>query len=105
LAVFPKVFGATHITGWIAFLSSGERMMSDGGINMVGITETRLRRDIPDALVMTSDLGAVGFCYNPETHMGKHPRDTFIVKLTPEQMDEIRGKARKASEERRAGED
>ena len=67
---------------------------------MVGLTETRLRREIPDALVMTSDLGAVGFCCNPETHMGKHQRDTFIVKLTTEQMDEVRDKAQKASEER-----
>jgi hypothetical protein len=72
---------------------------------MAGLTEDRLKRDIPDALVMTSDLGAVGFCYNPETHMGKHPRDTFIVKLTSEQMDEIRDKAQEASEERRGGED
>ncbi len=65
---------------------------------MVGLTEARLRRDIPDALVMTSDLGAVGFCYNPEAHMGKHPRDTFIVKLTPEQMDEIRDKAKRPAD-------
>ena len=67
---------------------------------MAGLTENRLRRDIPDALVVTTDLGAVGFCYNPETHMGKHPKDTFIVKLTPEQMDELRDRALKASQDR-----
>lgn len=63
----------------------------------MGLTERRLRRDVPDALVVTSDLGAVGFCYNPETHVGKHPADTFIVKLSSEQMDELRDKALKAS--------
>lgn len=65
---------------------------------MTGLTERRLRRDIPDALIMTIDLGSVGFCYSPETHMGKHPTDTFVVKLFPAQMDEIRDKALKATE-------
>ena len=66
---------------------------------MMGLTENRLKRDIPDALVMTTDLGAVGFCYNPETHAGKHPKNTFVVKLTGEQMDEIRDKALKGSQD------
>ncbi len=65
---------------------------------MAGLTETRLRREVPDALVMTTDLGAVGFCYDPQTHAGKHPPDTFVVKLTREQMDEIKAKALKAAE-------
>jgi hypothetical protein len=67
----------------------------------VGLTENRLKRDIdiPDALVMTTDLGAVGFCYKPETHMGKHPGNAFVIKLTREQMDEIRDEALKASRE------
>ncbi len=56
---------------------------------MAGLTESRTKRGIPDALVMTKDLGAVGFCYNPETHVGKHPADTFVVKLTSRQMREI----------------
>lgn len=65
----------------------------------VGLTENRLKRDIPDALVMTTDLGAVGFCYSPENHLGKHPGNTFVIKLTQEQKDEIRDKALKASRE------
>ena len=65
---------------------------------MVGLTENRLKRDIPDALVMATDLGAVGFCYNPETHAGKHPGNTFVIKLTREQIDEIRCRALKASQ-------
>jgi hypothetical protein len=56
---------------------------------MVGLTESGTKRGIPDALVMTKDLGAVGFCYSPETHAGKHPADTFVVKLTRRQMREI----------------
>ncbi len=66
---------------------------------MTGLTEERLRRAIPDALVVTTDLGAVGFCYEPETHLGKHPRDTFVVKLTDGQMDEIRRQALQGSRE------
>ncbi len=62
---------------------------------MVGLTEVSLKREVPDALVITTDLGAVGFCYNPETHAGKHPRDTFVVRLTRDQMDEIRTNALK----------
>jgi hypothetical protein len=65
----------------------------------VGLTEDRLKRETPDALVITTNLGAVGFCYNPETHMGKHPGNTFVVKLKREQMDEIRDKAMKPSRE------
>lgn len=70
------------------------------GVATVGLTEDRFRRDIPDALVMTTNLGVVGFCYNPESHTGKHPNDAFIVHLTLEQMAEIRDKAQKASEQR-----
>ncbi len=65
---------------------------------MAGLTEGRPKRDVPDALVISSDLGAVGFCYSPQTHDGKHPKDTFVVKLTVEQMDEIRDKAQTASQ-------
>lgn len=67
-------------------------------VAMVGLTENRLKRDIPDALVVTADLGAVGFCYNPETHAGKHPENTFVVKLAREQIDEIRCKALEAGQ-------
>jgi hypothetical protein len=68
------------------------RMMS----GMVGLTENRLKRDVPDSLVITTDLGAVGFCYNPETHEEKHPKDTFVIRLTSGQMKEIGEKALKA---------
>ncbi len=65
---------------------------------MVGLTEERLKRGVPDALVVTYDLGAVGFCYNPKAHAGKHPGDTFIVMLTPAQKEEIEVRAVDAGE-------
>jgi len=66
---------------------------------MTSLAENFLKREIPDALVITGDLGAVGFCHNPEAHAGKHPRGTFVVRLTREQMDEIRAKALKGTED------
>ncbi len=44
-------------------------------------------------------MGAVGFCYEPETHLGKHPSDTFVLKLTDMQRDEIRRKALQGSQD------